>query len=90
MLHLISFFSRHNLQIFLEQFGFRVREIYYPSRVMSFRHLFWWVRKHNKKIGELMLNRFPKTMLDRTIRISLGDIVAYLAEKIPEPRIIQS
>ncbi len=77
----VSFFSAHTLQIFLERFNFRVREIYYPSRVMSVQHFSNWLRAYNRKLGDLMLKHLPKNFLDRTFHISIGDIVTVLSEK---------
>jgi len=77
----VSFFSAHTLQIFLERFDFRVREIYYPSRAMSVHHLSTWLRTYNRKLGDLMLKHFPKKFLVRTFHISFGDIVTVLSEK---------
>ena len=77
----VSFFSGNTLQLLLERFNFRIREIYSPSRVMSFQHLSHWFKRYNRIIEDLMLKHIPKNFLNRTLKISFGDIVTVISEK---------
>lgn len=77
----VSFFSRDTLQIFLERYGYQIMDIFYPSRVMSIEYFIWWVKKYNQNFADLLMAHIPKNILERTIHISLGDIIAVLAEK---------
>jgi 2-polyprenyl-3-methyl-5-hydroxy-6-metoxy-1,4-benzoquinol methylase len=79
----ISLFSARTLQVLLERYGFRVKEVYYPSRVMSFQHFSNWIRAYNRRAGDLLLNQIPKQILDWTFGISLRDIVTVISEKNP-------
>jgi 2-polyprenyl-3-methyl-5-hydroxy-6-metoxy-1,4-benzoquinol methylase len=76
----VSFFSAKTLTRLLEQQGFKVREVYYPARVLSVRHLLWWLNKVGLP-GNWLAERLPQGWLATTVPVSLGDIVAVIAQK---------
>lgn len=77
----ISFFSPKTTSLLLTQFGFKVRSVYYPARVLSIGYLIWWMSKFNKKF-EVLRRIIPKTLHAKMLRINSGDIFAVIAEKI--------
>lgn len=85
----VSFFSQDTLKIFLERYGYQIIDIFYPSRVMSIEHFIWWVKKCNQNFADLLLAHFPENILERTIHISLGDIIAVLAGKTSHAQMTQ-
>jgi hypothetical protein len=76
----ISFFSVKTLSSLLERAGFRVREVYYPERVMSLQHFTGWLGRQNailNQAGRLL----PQRLAPKKLRVSLRDIVTVIAEK---------
>jgi len=76
----VSLFSGKTLTRFLNGWGFQVREIYYPARVMSLNHLVSWLTR-NGTLGNRPHKRLPQSLTEKLIRINLGDIVTVIAEK---------
>jgi 2-polyprenyl-3-methyl-5-hydroxy-6-metoxy-1,4-benzoquinol methylase len=76
----VSFFSAQTLSRLLESKGFRVREVYYPTRILTVRHLIWWLGKVGLPASKLQA-ALPTTLLERSIRFGLGDIVTVIASK---------
>lgn len=76
----VSFFSARTLTRFVERFGFRVRETYHPTRVMSVRHLNSWLKRSG--LGTPLRNNLvPASVNEKFIRLNLRDIVAIIAQK---------
>jgi 2-polyprenyl-3-methyl-5-hydroxy-6-metoxy-1,4-benzoquinol methylase len=77
----VSFFSAKTLSQLLEQLGFEVRKVYYPARVMSLNHLVSWLRKQNHFKYADMKSSTVNKILERSIRLNIGDIVSVIASK---------
>jgi len=76
----VSFFSAQTLSRLLESKGFRVREVYYPTRTLSVRHLIWWLGKLRIPARKLQA-ALPTSLLERSVRFGVGDIVTVIAVK---------
>ena len=77
----ISFYSAHTLNRLLTRLGFRIREVYYPTRSVSVRHLAWWIGKYNAGFGTFADRALPDNLLNKQVGMNLGDIVTVIAEK---------
>jgi len=77
----VSFFSAKTLGRLLAQHGFKVRKVYYPSRVMSFNHLASWLRKQFQIEDGKLKSGISNRLLDRPIQLNIGDIVSVIASK---------
>lgn len=79
----VSFFSANTLSRLLEQMGFKACEVYYPVRVLSYRHVAWWLGKVVGKSGAGAAQNVIKRigMDDKTMNLSFGDIVTVIAQK---------
>lgn len=76
----VSFFSAKTLGLLLERMGFRVREVYYPVRVMSLRHLIRWLGKYGSTFNRAS-QILPQRFLEKGLRVSFRDIVTVIAQK---------
>lgn len=76
----VSFFSAKTLTSFVERHDLRVQEIYYPTRVMSVRHLAAWLGRSTQS-GKRRRIHLPQAVREKFIRLNLGDIVAVIAKK---------
>lgn len=77
----VSFFSADTLGKLLEQRGFQIKKIYYPTRVLSVKHFIWWLGKYVPKFSNMIARLLPRSLLNKPIHINLKDIVAVIAEK---------
>lgn len=79
----VSFFSGKTLGRLLERMGFKVCEVYYPVRVLSYRHVAWWIGKvagkSSANAAQNMIKRIG--MDDKTMNLCFGDIVTVIAQK---------
>jgi 2-polyprenyl-3-methyl-5-hydroxy-6-metoxy-1,4-benzoquinol methylase len=77
----VSFFSTKTLSLLLGQHGFKVRKVYYPARMMSLNHLASWLRKQFHISGGKLNSGISNRLLERSIRLNIGDIVSVIASK---------
>ncbi len=80
----VSFFSAETLSRLLKHMGFEVREVYYPVRALSLRHLADWTGKlMGKSVGNYMEQAVKSLKLtERTLNVGIGDIVSVIAQKV--------
>lgn len=77
----VSFFSATTLSQLLEDMGFQIKKVYYPTRVLSLRHFIWWLKKYNQRLSNGVTNILPNVIVQKPIRVNFRDIVAVIAEK---------
>jgi 2-polyprenyl-3-methyl-5-hydroxy-6-metoxy-1,4-benzoquinol methylase len=79
----VSFFSAKTLTYLLERMGFQVREVYYPVRVVSFRHLVWWIERYTSSALGGYLGRVLSSLHfdTKTVGVRIGDIITVIAQK---------
>lgn len=76
----VSFYSAETLGLQLEHMDFQVREVYYPTRVMSLRHFIKWLGRYNG-ISKRATHILPRWFLEKGLHVNLRDIVTVIAEK---------
>lgn len=77
----VSFFSARTLSDMLERHGFTVQEVYYPTRIMSLRHLNMWLVRSGA-MGSSLQKNLPPWLHEKFVRLNLRDIVAVIGKKI--------
>ena len=84
----INFFSAQTLRLFLEQNGYQVLETYYPTRYMTLYHLVnhWFRRFFPARMVDAASKMIQQRgMVEKLVRINLGDILGVIAQKRIEP-----
>jgi SAM-dependent methyltransferase len=76
----ISFFSLRTLNMLLKGKGFRPIKAFFPTRILSVKHIAWWLERYRPNQSYLQRN-LPASLLNLRIHINLRDIITVIAEK---------
>lgn len=80
----VSFFNKSTLVRAMENAGFSAIDIWYPSRIMTFDHLFGWLKRRSDDAdsGRRQAGGLHSGILSRTVKVNLLDIVSVMARKM--------